>query len=78
MAFLDGNQPDRLCEPMKQHIEKAGGKVVMESPVKEICLNDDGTVKGLLMRTGEIVVADHYVSAMPVDIFKRMTPAKWR
>ncbi|GMI63258.1 hypothetical protein ScalyP_jg8640 [Parmales sp. scaly parma] len=77
MAFLDGNQPDRLCEPMKQHIEKAGGKVVMESPVKEICLNDDGTVKGLLMRTGEIVVADHYVSAMPVDIFKRMTPAKW-
>ena len=26
MAFLDGNQPDRLCEPMKQHIEARGGE----------------------------------------------------
>ena len=25
MAFLDGNQPDRLCEPMKQSILKDGG-----------------------------------------------------
>ena len=27
MAFLDGNQPDRLCEPMKKHIEARGGEV---------------------------------------------------
>jgi len=78
MAFLDGNQPDRLCEPMKQHIESKGGKVVMNSPIQEIVTNDDGSVKHLLMRSGETVEADEYVSAMPVDIMKRMTPKKWQ
>merc|ERR1711966_517714 len=78
MAFLDGNQPDRLCEPMKQHIEARGGKIVMNSPVKELVTNDDGTIKHLLMRSGEKVVADEYISAMPVDIVKRMVPAKWQ
>jgi len=78
MAFLDGNQPDRFCEPMKKHVEARGGSVVMNSPVKEIVTNDDGTIKHLLMRSGEKVVADEYVSAMPVDIVKRMTPKKWQ
>mmetsp|Transcript_21120 Transcript_21120/g.38367 ORF Transcript_21120/g.38367 Transcript_21120/m.38367 type:complete len:450 (-) Transcript_21120:4349-5698(-) len=77
MAFLDGNQPDRLCEPMKQHIESRGGKVVLNSPVKEIVTNDDGSIKELKMRSGKSVVADEYVSAMPVDIVKRMVPKKW-
>jgi 15-cis-phytoene desaturase len=76
-AFLDGNQPDRLCEPMKQHIEARGGTVKINSPVKEIVTNEDGTVKHLLMRSGEIVVADEYVSAMPVDIMKRFVPKAW-
>ena len=77
MAFLDGNQPDRLCEPMKQHIEAGGGKVVMNSPVQEIVTNDDGTIKELKLRSGKPVVADEYVSAMPVDIVKRMVPKAW-
>lgn len=55
MAFLDGNQPERLCAPMKDYIEARGGKVRVSSPVKEIVTNEDGTVKHLLMRTGEIV-----------------------
>mmetsp|Transcript_53284 Transcript_53284/g.79155 ORF Transcript_53284/g.79155 Transcript_53284/m.79155 type:complete len:620 (-) Transcript_53284:98-1957(-) len=77
MAFLDGNQPDRLCAPMKDHIEANGGKVLVDSPVKEIVTNEDGTVSHLLMRSGEKIVADEYVSAMPVDIFKRFIPKKW-
>ena len=44
-AFLDGNQPDRLCAPMREHIEQRGGKVLMQQPVKEIVTNDDGSVK---------------------------------
>ena len=78
MAFLDGNQPDRLCEPMKQHIEKGGGEIVMNTPVKEIVTNEDGTVNHLLMRSGEKIEADEYISAMPVDIVKRMIPKKWQ
>lgn len=77
MAFLDGNQPDRLCEPMKNHIEKKGGSVIMSKPIKKIETNDDGSVKHLLLRSGEKIVADEYISAMPVDIVKRMIPKKW-
>ena len=27
MAFLDGNQPERLLAPMKNHVEARGGEV---------------------------------------------------
>ena len=77
MAFLDGNQPDRLCAPIKDHVEKNGGKVLINSPVKEIVTEEDGSVSHLLLRSGEKIVADEYVSAMPVDIMKRMTPKRW-
>ena len=126
MAFLDGNQPDRLCAPMKDYIEARGGEVRMKAPVKEIEVDDaSGNVLGLRMRDGSLVEADEcvvappaaaaaaaafpllspacpvwdgapkhnkinnasraspplracrYISAMPVDVFKRMTPAKW-
>jgi len=77
MAFLDGNQPDRLCAPMKEYIETRGGSVRTKSPVKEIVTNSDGSVKHLLLRTGERVVADEYISAMPVDIMKRFVPKAW-
>uniref|UniRef100_A0A6V0AJ18 Amine oxidase n=1 Tax=Pseudo-nitzschia australis TaxID=44445 RepID=A0A6V0AJ18_9STRA len=80
MAFLDGNQPDRLCAPMKEHIEARGGSVIMNSPIKEIVVDEaDGkSIKHLLLRSGEEIVADEYVSAMPVDIVKRMTPKEWQ
>jgi len=53
------------------------GKVRTQAAVQEIVTNSDGTVKHLLLRTGEIIVADEYISAMPVDIMKRMLPKAW-
>merc|ERR1719491_627438 len=50
MAFLDGNQPDRLCAPMAAHVKERGGNVVMNAPLQEIQTNEDGSVKGFLMR----------------------------
>lgn len=86
MAFLDGSPTERLCEPMVEHIRSKGGDVVMNRPLKEIRLNDDGSVKELVMRkrsddgsvSDEIVSADVYVSAMPVDILKLMLPDAWK
>jgi 15-cis-phytoene desaturase len=78
MAFLDGNQPERLCAPMQAHIEARGGEVHINRPVKEILTNEDGSVAGLAMRDGTTVEADMYVSAMPVDIMKRMVPMAWQ
>jgi len=79
MAFIDGNQPDRVCAPMKDYIEARGGKVLINSPIQEIVVDEtDGSIKHLLLRSGEEIVADEYVSAMPVDIVKRMTPKQWQ
>jgi 15-cis-phytoene desaturase len=78
IAFLDGNQPDRLCKPMVDHIVKCGGRVLLNQPVEEIVTNSDGSVKHLLLRSGHVIVADEYVSAMPVDIMKRMVPLPWQ
>ena len=51
MAFLDGNQPDRLCAPMVDRIEARGGDVKLKQRVK-VVLNDDGSVKHLKMVDG--------------------------
>ena len=79
-AFLDGNQPDRLCAPMAEHIERVGGgRVMVDSPMQEIMVDDEsGKVTGVKLRNGEIMTADHYVSAMPVDALKLKLPTQWK
>jgi len=77
MAFLDGNQPDRLCQPMVESIEKKGGKVFEEKPMERIELNEDGSIAKVILRDGSEVIADEYVSALPVDVLKRVIPAQW-
>jgi 15-cis-phytoene desaturase len=59
------------------HIKALGGDVRMKQRVKEFVLNHDGSVKHLKMVSGETIVADEYVSAVPVDIMKRMMPKQW-
>ncbi|MBD1920056.1 15-cis-phytoene desaturase [Microcoleus sp. FACHB-831] len=83
MAFLDGSPTERLCQPMVDYITERGGSVLLNSPLKEFLLNPDGTVRGFLLRglngaADEIVTADAYVSAMPVDPLKVMLPEPWR
>jgi 15-cis-phytoene desaturase len=77
MAFLDGNQPERLCKPLKEYIERHGGRVVLNAPIQEIVTETNGRVKYLLMRSGEQIFADEYISAIPVDIMKRLLPTNW-
>lgn len=78
-AFLDGNQPDRLCEPLKQHIESKGGSVFVNSPVSEIIVDEsnNNTITSIVLRSGEVLNADEYISAIPVDVFKRLIPRQW-
>lgn len=78
MAFLDGNQSERWCGPYTEYVEQRGGSIKTNAPIKEIVTNDDGSINHLLLRSGEKIVADEYVSAMPVDIVKRMTPKAWQ
>ncbi|OMO55473.1 TATA-box binding protein [Corchorus olitorius] len=78
MAFLDGNPPERLCMPVVNHIESRGGEVRLNSRLKKIELNDDGTVKSFLLSNGNKIEADAYVVAAPVDILKLLLPEEWR
>jgi 15-cis-phytoene desaturase len=83
VAFLDGSPTERLCQPMVDYITARGGQVRLNSPLKEIMLNEDNTVKGFLLRgldgaADEVLTADVYVSAMSVDPLKVMLPKSWR
>ena len=83
MAFLDGAPPERLCQPMVEHIQSHGGEVYLNSPLREIKLSEDSSVESFLIG-GEPgseprnVQADAYVSALPVDPLKLLLPAPWK
>jgi 15-cis-phytoene desaturase len=78
MAFLDGAPTERLCQPMVDYICDRGGAVKLNTPVREFLLNSDQTVQGFLLPNDEVLTADIYVSAMPVDALKLMLPAPWQ
>ncbi|MGI0493368.1 15-cis-phytoene desaturase [Alkalinema pantanalense CENA528] len=83
IAFLDGSPTERLCQPIVDYFTERGGEVHLEKPLKEIVLNDDGSVKHWVMRglngqPDEIVEADIYVSALSVDVMKVLMPAPWK
>ena len=65
MAFLDGNPPERLCMPVVNHVRSLGGEVELNSRVKKIELNEDGTVKNFLLTNGNTIEGDVYVFATP-------------
>ena len=57
-AFLDGNQPDRLCKPMKEYIEGKNergtkGEVLVATPLREIMVDDtSGEIVGVRVSGG--------------------------
>ncbi|VFQ70543.1 unnamed protein product [Cuscuta campestris] len=78
MAFLDGNPPERLCLPIVEHIESRGGQVRLNSRIKKVQLNKDGSVNNFLLNNGAIVRGDAFVFATPVDILKLLLPEDWK
>jgi 15-cis-phytoene desaturase len=84
IAYLDGAPPDRLCQPMVDYITAGGGEVHTHAPLKKIVTRpDDGTVEKFVLRglngaADQDVIADAYVSAMPVDVMKVLMPDAWR
>ncbi|NJR49960.1 MAG: 15-cis-phytoene desaturase [Leptolyngbyaceae cyanobacterium CSU_1_3] len=83
IAFLDGAPPERLCQPIVDHILANGGQVHLKKPLKQILLNEDKTVRGFLVRgldgaPDEVITADRYVSALPVDVMKVLMPQPWK
>ncbi|KAL3143698.1 securin [Trebouxia sp. C0009 RCD-2024] len=78
MAFLDGLPPERVCQPIVDHFKQRGGDIRMNARLKEIELNDDDSVKCFRLADGSTIEGDLYVSAMPVDVVKRIIPQRWQ
>ncbi len=80
MAFLDGAPPERLCQPLVDHICAHGGAVELSTPLRTIDLAPDGQVASFDMggKDRPSIVADAYVSALPVDVLKLLLPEPWR
>jgi 15-cis-phytoene desaturase len=83
VAFLDGSPPDRLCQPIVDYVQERGGQVWLNKPLKQILLHPDHTVRGWLIRDlnsaeEEVITADAYVSALPVDVMKVLMPEPWQ
>ena len=80
MAFLDGAPPERLCQPLVDHICARGGAVELSTPLRTINLAPDGQVASFDMggKDRPSIVADAYVSALPVDVLKLLLPEPWR
>lgn len=82
IAFLDGSPTERLCEPLKEYVTRNGGTVRTDSPVQRIIVHPEGkhkdAIAGVLLKGNELLTADYYVSAMPVDAIKKLTPDSWR
>lgn len=78
MAFLDGNPPERLCEPIANHIKYRGGNILLNKRLQKFQLEEDGSINSLELTGGEKVTADVYVSAIPVDLLKLVLPDQWK
>jgi 15-cis-phytoene desaturase len=81
IAFLDGNPSERLCEPLREYVQARGGIVRTNAPVRAILTHPEeeaATVAGLLLADDEVVSADAYVSAMPVDALRTLIPDPWK
>jgi 15-cis-phytoene desaturase len=82
IAFLDGAPPERLCQPIVDYVTARGGVVWKQTALREIVLNDDGSVKHFLIgglgEASQELTADAYVSAMSVDITKLLLPKAWQ
>lgn len=51
----------------------------MDTPMQELLVDaTTGRVEGVRLRGGEVLTADHYVSAMAVDALKLKLPEPWR
>jgi uncharacterized protein with NAD-binding domain and iron-sulfur cluster len=63
---------------MVDYITAHGGQVLTGEPIYSIDLNDDNSVKRLVtLDDGTQATANVYVSAMPVDVLKRLIPSNW-
>ena len=76
-AFFRKNPGDSMIEPMRQYIQSKGGRIFVDAKLSRFELNSDDTIKEAILRDGHKIVADAYISALPVHNLKKILPQQW-
>ncbi len=74
MGFLKGSPQEYLHQPLIDYSTKRGAQFQTESTVDEL-LFDGRKIQGVQLRTGEILDADYYLSALPIHNLRKIMPA---
>jgi zeta-carotene desaturase len=76
-AFFRKNHGDSMIEPIRQYIQSKGGRIFVDAKLSRFELNSDDTIKEAVLRDGHKIVADAYISALPVHNLKKILPPQW-
>ncbi len=76
-AFFRKNPGDSMIEPMRQYIQSKGGRIFVDAKLKGFELNNDESIQGAVLQDGHTIVADAYISALPVHNLTTVLPQKW-
>jgi 15-cis-phytoene desaturase len=77
MGFLSGSPAEKLTGPLTADIEKRGGVIYRQSPIKQL-IYQNGQITGIELVNGEIVHADYYLLALPIHKLQQVLPQQLR
>jgi len=73
MGFLKGAPSEYLHKPLVDYSTSRGAEFRRDAAVEEL-LYEGGEIKGVLLKNGEILTADYYLSALPIHNLNRVLP----
>ncbi len=77
MGFLKGSPQEYLHQPLVDYSAKRGALFQTGAAVDEL-LFDGRKIRGVQLRTGEILDADYYLSALPIHNLQKVMPQNLR
>jgi 15-cis-phytoene desaturase len=77
MGVLNGSPEENLTQPLVKYIRNKGGTVDTDQKVVELRYDAAANrITGAQLENGEILTADHYLTALPIHNLKKVIPAE--
>jgi uncharacterized protein with NAD-binding domain and iron-sulfur cluster len=69
--MLDGPSSERFIEPWAEHLRRLGVKVLLQSPLVDVEI-EDGRARAAVLANGRRLEADHFILALPFPAYRRL------